>query len=272
MSRYGRARGKPTIEGRRAVLEALRAGREVERILMYANAQLGPQLREIVFLADQAGIQVEAITRQNLDRTAATKKHQGVVAVVPDRRYAQLEDIILSADHRSEKTLIVILDGIQDPHNLGAIARTVDAAGAHGMVIPQRKAVGITPGAIRASAGALEHVQVAQVSNIAKTIRYLKTMNVRTVGLDADASADYTSADYTTPVALVAGSEERGMSQTVRSACDSLISIPLLGQVHSLNASVAAAIVLYEAARQRRTLNLPSAPLAQTCLTSAPIP
>ena len=239
------------MEGRRAVLEALRAGRKVERILMYSDAQLGPQLREIVFLADQAGVTVDAVSRRDLDRNAATKKHQGVVALVPDRRYVNVEEIIFRADGLEEAPLIVALDGIQDPHNLGAVARTVDAAGGHGIVIPTRKAVGVTAGAIRASAGALEHVPVARVQNVAKTVQYLKTLGVQAVGLDADSEADYTSADYTVPTAIVAGSEERGMSRSVRDACDALIAIPLKGQVASLNASVAAAIVLYEAVRQR---------------------
>ena len=169
------------MEGRRAVIEALRAGREINRILMQDDAQLGPQLREIVFLADGAGIAVEAVSRRDLDRQSATRKHQGVIAVVPDARYVPIEDLVFAADNRNEAPLLIVLDGVQDPHNLGAIARTLDAAGGHGIVIPERRAAGISPGAIRASAGALEHVPVSRVNNVAKSAAYLKT-----IGLNRD--------------------------------------------------------------------------------------
>ena len=251
MSRYARLRGRPTVEGRRAVIEALRAGREISQILMQDDAKLGPQLREIVFLADNAGISVEAVSRRDLDRQSATRKHQGVIAVVPDARYVPIEDLVFAADNRNEPPLLIVLDGVQDPHNLGAIARTLDAAGGHGIVIPERRAAGISPGAIRASAGALEHVPVARVPNVAKSANYLKTIGLNLVGLDQEAENHYSEPDYTVPTAIVVGSEERGISPGVRSACESVISIPLRGQMASLNASVAAAIVLYEAVRQR---------------------
>ena len=251
MSRYTRLRKRPTVEGRRAVIEALRAGRDIDQILMQDDAQLGPQLREIVFLANGAGIEVDGVSRRDLDRQSATRKHQGVIAIVPDTRYVPIEDLVFAADNRNEPPLLIMLDGVQDPHNLGAIARTVDAAGGHGIVIPERRAAGISPGAIRASAGALEHVPVARVNNVAKSAEYLKTIGLNLIGLEQDAESHYSEPDYTAPTAIVVGSEERGISPGVRSACQSLISIPLRGNMASLNASVAAAIVLYEAVRQR---------------------
>ena len=251
MSRYSRLRKRPTVEGRRAVIEALRAGRDIDQILMQDDAQLGPQLREIVFLANGAGIEVDGVSRRDLDRQSATRKHQGVIAIVPDTRYVPIEDLVFAADNRNEPPLLIMLDGVQDPHNLGAIARTVDAAGGHGIVIPERRAAGISPGAIRASAGALEHVPVARVNNVAKSAEYLKTIGLNLIGLEQDAESHYSEPDYTAPTAIVVGSEERGISPGVRSACQSLISIPLRGNMASLNASVAAAIVLYEAVRQR---------------------
>ncbi len=251
MSRYARLRGRPTVEGRRAVIEALRAGREITQILMQDDVQLGPQLREIVFLANSSGIEVNGVSRPDLDRQSATRKHQGVIAIIPDTRYVPIEDLVFAADNRDEAPLVIVLDGVQDPHNLGAIARTVDAAGGHGIVIPERRAAGISPGAIRASAGALEHVPVARVPNMPKNAEYLKTLGLNLIGLDQDAEGHYSEPDYTLPTAIVVGSEERGISPRVRSVCQSLISIPLRGQMASLNASVAAAIVLYEALRQR---------------------
>ena len=253
MSRYSRARKRAgsTVEGRRAVLEALRSGREIERILMAEGSDFGPQLQDIVVLAEQAGIPVEAIERRELEAQSATKKAQGVIALVPDHRYSSVEDMVMAADALGQAPLICVLDGIQDPHNLGAIARTLDAAGGHGLVIPERRAVGVTPGAVRASAGALEHVSVCRAKNLAKTVESMKLMRIHVIGLDAAGETGYTEADYTIPVAIVVGSEGEGMSPRVRTACDTLVSIPMLGKLASLNASVSAGIVLFEAVRQR---------------------
>ena len=234
------------------MLESLRAGREIERLIMADDLELGSQLREIIFLAEDAGIRVDAVSRRDLEGQSQTKKHQGVIAVVPDPRYHNPEDFIAAADSKGETPLIVMLDGVQDPHNLGAIARTVDAAGAHGLIIPERRAVGITPGAVRASAGALEHVRVARVVNLNRTIENLKQAGVLVVGLDADGDIDYTQADLTGPVVIVVGSEGNGLSRLVRENCDQIASIPMAGKLSSLNASVSAGIVLYEAFRQRR--------------------
>lgn len=254
MSRFSRAKKVhgQTVEGRRAVLESLRAGRDIEKLVMVDDAELGPQLTEIVMLASEAGIEVEAVSRRELDAQSQTKKSQGVIAVVPDPRYHEPEDLMLMAESGDKAPMIVMLDGIQDPHNLGAIARTADAAGAHGMIIPERRAVGITPGAVRASAGALEHVKVSRVTNLNRTIERLKEFGMMVIGLDAEGDVEYTEADYSGPVVIVVGSEGEGLSRLVRENCDQIASIPMAGQLSSLNASVSAGLVLYEAFRQRR--------------------
>lgn len=218
---------------------------------MADGVEMGPQIKEIIFLADQANVAVDAVSRQDLERQSSTKKHQGVIALVPDHRYVTVEDLIFVADERGDKPLIAVLDGVQDPHNLGAIARTVDAAGGHGLVIPERRAASVTPGAMRASAGALEHVPVARMANLSRAVEVLQQVGVHVVGLDADADHTYTDHDYTGPTAIVVGAEGEGISRLVRERCDTLVSIPLQGKLASLNASVSAGIVLYEAVRQR---------------------
>ena len=253
MSRYSRARKvhANTVEGRRAVLEALRAERFVERLLIAEGVEIGSQMREIIERAGSAAVQIEYLDRRDLDRQSRTKKSQGVVAVLPDTRYVDVEDMIMAADRVSEAPLLAVLEGIVDPHNLGAIARTLDAAGGHGIIIPQRRAAGITPGAIRASAGALMHVPVARVVNISRTIEYLNQLGIQTLALDAGGESNYTQVDLTIPTALVVGSEEKGVSRLAMERCSGAVSIPMRGKLASLNASVSAAIVLYEAVRSR---------------------
>ena len=243
-----------TVEGRRAVLEALRAERNIDRLLIADGIEVGAQMQEIISLAEDAGIQVEHLHRRELDRQSQTKKSQGVVAVLPDTRYVSVEDIILEADRKNQAPLVAVLDGIVDPHNLGAIARTMDAAGGHGIIIPERRAAGISPGAIRASAGALMHLPVARVVNISRTIEYLNTLGLQTVALDVDAETDYTAADLTVPTAIVVGSEEKGVGRLAQERCTATAAIPMHGQLASLNASVSAAIALYEAVRQRSSI------------------
>ena len=243
-----------TVEGRRAVLEALRAERNIDRLLIADGIEVGAQMQEIISLAEDAGIQVEQLQRRELDRQSQTKKSQGVVAVLPDTRYVSVEDIILEADRKNQAPLVAVLDGIVDPHNLGAIARTMDAAGGHGIIIPERRAAGISPGAIRASAGALMHLPVARVVNISRTIEYLNTLGLQTVALAVDAETDYTAADLTIPTAIVVGSEEKGVGRLAQERCTATAAIPMHGQLASLNASVSAAIALYEAVRQRSSI------------------
>jgi 23S rRNA (guanosine2251-2'-O)-methyltransferase len=181
-----------------------------------------------------------------------TGRHQGVIALAADPHYTDLEELISTSTNGEDAALLVVLDGIEDPHNLGAIARTVDGAGGQGLVIPERRAAGISPGAIRASAGALEHVSVSRVTNLVRSIEQLKTAGIWTVGLAAEAAQSYTEIDFTGDTAIVVGSEGGGLSRLVREKCDFLASIPLLGKIESLNASVATSIILYEALRQRQ--------------------
>ena len=250
-SRARRARRQATVEGRRAVLETLRAGSSVHRILLSETAKQGPQIAEIIALAGAAGVLVEAVPREVLDRTTLTRRHQGVIALVPDPSYVAVDDLLARVRASGSPALIAVLDGIEDPQNFGAIARTVDAAGGHGVVIPARRAASITPGAVRASAGALEYVPVARVVNLPRALDALKRAGVWTVGLDQDADTVYTDVDFKLSTAIVVGGENRGISRLVRERCDILAAIPLLGELASLNASVAASIALYEAVRQR---------------------
>lgn len=258
MSRFKRTRKSypNTAEGRRAVLEVLRSGRKVERIFMADQIDLGPQLKEIVLKAETMNCYVEAIPRRELDRISRTKKHQGVIAVVADARYVPVEDLIFKADELDEIPLIVLLDQIQDPQNLGAIARVLDACGGHGLVIPERHAVGITPGSLRASAGALEHVLVSRVVSIKKTVVYFRQIGINILGLDHTSELSYVESKLTGPTALILGSESNGISSDVKSLCDELISIPMKGKVESLNVAVSAGVVLYETMRQRMSVSM----------------
>lgn len=229
----------------------MRAGRKVHHILLADGMDDGPQIQEILSLAQAASVPVQTAPRHELDRRAATKHHQGVIAAVAAARYTGIEALIAGAQAGGAPPLIVVLDGIQDPQNLGAIARTLDAAGGHGLVVPERRAVGVTPGALRASAGALEHVPVARVTNLSRAIEELKRAGIWAVGLDMAGAHAYTEVDFTRPTAIIVGSEGEGLSRLAREKCDVLAAIPLKGKLASLNASVAAAIALYEAVRQR---------------------
>jgi 23S rRNA (guanosine2251-2'-O)-methyltransferase len=193
---------------------------------------------------------VRFLPRQDVERLAGSSSHQGVVAVTSAKTYADAEDIL--AHKRGEHALLVVLDGVEDPHNLGAIIRTADAAGADGVLIPERRATGVTATVAKASAGAVEHLPIAKVTNVARTLEELKSRNLWTVGLDERAPQAYDAVDYATDCALVLGAEGKGLHELVRKRCDFLVSIPMLGHVPSLNVSVAAGVVLYEIARQRR--------------------
>jgi 23S rRNA (guanosine2251-2'-O)-methyltransferase len=194
---------------------------------------------------------VRFLPRVELDRMAATGAHQGVVAVTSAKQYADLDDVI--ASKRSAYATIIVLDGVEDPHNLGAILRTADASGADGVVIPERRAAGVTGTVAKTSAGASEHLPIAKVTNISRTIEDLKSRNIWIVGLDERGSQTYDSVDYKMDCAIVLGAEGKGLHDLVKKKCDFLVSIPMLGRVPSLNVSVAAGVVLYEVARQRRT-------------------
>ena len=241
------------LTGIHAVREALEAGRAFDRIVI-ARGRQDTRVEEIVQLARGRNIPVRFEDRGQLDRLADSKDHQGVVALAAAREPATLEDILTAANAgagRGEKGLIVLLDGVEDPHNLGAIIRTALAAGAHGVVIPERRAAGLTDTVARASAGALSHLPIAKVTNLVRTMEELKDAGYWLVGLDERADKSYTRADYTSPVGIVLGGEGKGLHELTRKRCDFVVSLPTTGPVKSLNVSVAAGVVLFEAVRQR---------------------
>jgi 23S rRNA (guanosine2251-2'-O)-methyltransferase len=234
------------IFGIHAVAEALRAG-TVSAIRVAHRS--GRRLVSLVSAAEHRGVPVQRVSDADLDRAAGGGVHQGIVADVRERTHTSLDRLVA---HAGGPPLLVVLDGVQDPQNVGAILRTVDAAGGHGVVRQSRHAAPLGSGVARASAGALAHVPVADVINIARAIEELKELGVWTVGFAADAPAAYDEIDYTRPTAIVVGSESTGLRRLVRDRCDWIVSIPLAGHVQSLNVSVATAVALYEAVRQRR--------------------
>lgn len=240
-----------TVHGVNPVRELLRAG-EAPAELWVAEGADRVRLGDLVRLARERGAKVREAPRQKLDRLAGTDRHQGVVAVVADYRYREVEELLDAAAARGEPPLLVVLDGIEDPQNLGAIIRSAHALGAHGVVVARDRAAGVTAAAAKASAGAVEHCPVARVTNIAQTIELLKEKGVWTAASAADAPAEAASVDLTGPIALVVGSEGQGVRPLVRRACDHLLRIPMSGEIGSLNAAASAAILLYETQRQRR--------------------
>jgi len=244
------------IYGINSVTEALKArGRAFEWVGM-AKERHDLRLQRLIEDCRKVGIPVRFLQRTELDHMAGNSSHQGVVAVTSAKQYNDLEDVI--AAKRGKYSLIVVLDGVEDPHNLGAILRTADAAGANGLVIPERRAASVTGTVTKASAGASEHLPIAKVTNIARSIEDLKANNIWTVGLDERATQTYDALHYDMDCALVLGGEGKGLHDLVKRKCDFLVSIPMLGKVPSLNVSVAAAVVLYEIVRQRRALQVPS--------------
>jgi 23S rRNA (guanosine2251-2'-O)-methyltransferase len=238
------------LTGIHAVREALAAGRPLQAVLV-VRGRHGERLDEIVRLARQQGVPVRFEDRLRLDQTAGTREHQGVVALVAARATVSLEDLLARPSQHGVPGLLVLLDGVEDPQNLGAIIRTALAAGASGVVIPERRAAGLGDSVARASAGALAHLPVARVTNLPRAMEALKAAGYWLVGLDERAERRYTDVDLTGPVALVLGAEGKGMHQLVRQHCDFLVSIPVRGPVPSLNVSVAAGIALFEVLRQR---------------------
>ena len=238
------------IFGINAVAESLKArGRAFEWVGV-ATERKDLRLQKLIQDCRKGSIPVRFLPRVELDRMAGSGSHQGVVAVTSNKQYNDLDDLI--AAKRGQYALIVVLDGVEDPHNLGAILRTADASGADGVVIPERRAVGITGTVVKSSAGASEHLPIAKVTNIARTLEDLKAQNIWTVGLDERGAQSYDSLDYNMNCAIVLGAEGKGVHDLVARKCDFLVSIPMLGKVPSLNVSVAAGVVLYEVVRQRR--------------------
>lgn len=239
------------IEGRNPVIEALRTGRPINKVLLARNIGLHSAVAEILTLAKSRGIPVEYVERRFIDRLTATSSHQGVIAYASVKEYVDLEDLLTISREKNESPLYCILDGIEDPQNLGAIIRTAAASGTQGVIIRSRRAVGLTAAVAKASAGAVEYVPVARVSNISQAMVALKRSGIWVVGIDQAGEIPYSQVDFKLPTAMVIGSEGRGLSDLVRERCDSLASIPMLVGIASLNASVAAALVMYEAFRQR---------------------
>lgn len=240
------------IEGRNPVLEALRSGRTLNRILVAKGAREG-SIREVIALARSQGVIVQEVARERLDAMARGRNHQGVIALAAAHRYYDLDEVLDRAAASGEDGLLLVLDGIEDPQNLGSLLRTADGAGVHGVIIPERRAVGLTETVAKVSAGAVEYVPVARVTNIARTLETLKERGYWVVGTHQDAAQLYYEARLTGPLAVVIGSEGRGMSRLVAEKCDFTVRLPMLGKVTSLNAAVAGAILLYEVRRQRRT-------------------
>jgi len=233
--------------GVHVVEEALRAGRPLDRIVI-ARGRHGTRMEEIVNRARQQGVPVRFEDRSQLDRLAGSREHQGVVAVAASRAAMAIEDLLTKKPNNS---VLVLLDGVEDPHNVGAIVRTALAAGADGLVIPERRAAGLTETVARASAGALEHLRVARVTNLVRAMEQLKETGYWLVGLDESAKQNYTEMDFTGSVGIVLGGEGKGLHEQVRKHCDLLVRIPIAGKIFSLNVSVAAGVVLFDWRRKK---------------------
>jgi 23S rRNA (guanosine2251-2'-O)-methyltransferase len=244
-----------SIFGLTPVLEALRAGnRQIEQIKLAEGAH-HERLRELFERAKEARVPIHYVPRKSLDQMLGEKVHQGVVAQVAAARYRDADDLLENLTQRAangEAPLALGLDGIEDPRNLGAILRTAECAGVHAVFVPERRAVGLTDTVAKASAGALEYVPVARVTNLVRLIEQLKERNIWVIGADADASLDYTEWDWSVPSTLFLGSEGAGLHRLVRERCDQIVRIPVMGKIESLNVSVAAGVILYEALRQRK--------------------
>ena len=238
------------IEGRNAVIEALRAGRAIDKIFI-AKGDVDKTLGHIASRARERGVVVVEADRRKLDFMSRTKAHQGVVALAAVRDYCEVADILAVAEERGEPPFVIVCDEISDPHNLGAIIRTAECVGAHGVVIPKRRSAGLTAIVGKASAGAAEYMAIARVANLSSALKELKEAGLWVYGTAADGASPLWSTDLTGPIALVIGSEGDGMGRLVRESCDFVLSLPMKGQLNSLNASAAAAVTMYEVLRQR---------------------
>jgi 23S rRNA (guanosine2251-2'-O)-methyltransferase len=239
------------VWGRNPVLETLRSSRRVKRLLIAEGQREAPALASILEEIARLDIPVEMVPRQRLDQLSQGAVHQGCLAVVEARRYATVDDLLTFAQSKNEDPFLLILDAIQDVNNLGSLLRTAEAAGVHGVIIPQHHAAEVNATVVKTSAGATEHLLIAQETNLTRTIDMLKKANIWVIGLAGETKTEYDQADLTGPLALVVGNEGKGISRLVREHCDLLIRLPMHGQINSLNAAVAGSIALYEALRQR---------------------
>lgn len=238
------------VEGRNPVLELLESGKDINKIFIQSGEKNG-SITKLIAKAKEKKIVMVEVQKSKLDEMSETKNHQGVIAIVPPFEYCDVYDILEYAKEKKEKPFIIILDGIEDPHNLGSIIRTAETSGAHGIIIPKRRAVAVNATVAKTSAGAVEHVKIARVSNINDTIKYLKENGVWIYGTDGEAKNMYYKQDFRDSTAIIIGSEGIGMSDLVKKNCDGLVKIPMKGKINSLNASVSAGIVMYEVVKQR---------------------
>ncbi len=238
------------VEGRNSVLELLESGRDINKIYIAKGEKHG-SINKIIAVAKQRRIILTEMEKTKLNQMAQTQNHQGVIAIVPPFNYCEVEDILQVAKEKDGIPFILILDGIEDPHNLGSIIRTAETAGVHGIIIPKRRAASVNSTVNKVSAGAVEHMRIARVNNLNETIRFLKEEGIWICGTDMHTDITYTKQDYKMPLALVIGSEGFGMSRLVKENCDFLVKIPMKGKITSLNASVSAGIMMYEVVRQR---------------------
>lgn len=240
------------IYGKNPALEAIRSGRSINKIWIAEGAK--PHTMEAIYEeAKKRGIIIQTVPRSKLDQTAGTKNHQGILIFLAPHPYYDLEDLIADSKQKGTPPFFLMLDGIEDPHNLGSILRSADGAGIDGVIIPKRRATPLTAAVAKTSAGAIEYVPVARVTNLPQAIERLKEEGFWVIGTDASARTDFRSADYSGATLLVIGNEGKGLSRLVREKCDFLVRIPMKGKVSSLNASVAAALLMYEGMRQRTT-------------------
>jgi 23S rRNA (guanosine2251-2'-O)-methyltransferase len=237
------------IEGRNPVIEILKSGRDINKLLVANGAKEGA-IKKIIGMAKDKGIVIQYVDRKKLDHVSEIGNHQGVIAYVAAHEYADMDTVLDEIEARGEKPFVLVLDEISDPHNLGSILRTADSSGVNLVIIPKRRAVGLTAAVAKTSAGAIEYVPVAKVTNIANTIEKLKERNIWVYGADMNGDS-YFNTDLTGSIAIVMGSEGKGISRLVREKCDFIVSIPMGGNVTSLNASVAASILMYEVVRQK---------------------
>ena len=238
------------LVGRNAVTEALKSGRGINKLWIASGDREG-SVAEIAALAKERGIVVQYVERAKIEALAGGHRHQGVLAYVAPVPYAELEDILKAAEEKGEAPFLVLLDELEDPHNLGALLRTADATGVHGILIPKRRSVSLNATVAKTSAGAVEYVPVARIGNIAQTLKKLKEKGFWVAGADMDGEKAYYEADLTGPLVLVVGSEGKGMSRLTKEACDFIVRMPMVGRINSLNASVAGSILMYESMRQR---------------------
>ena len=238
------------VEGRNAVMELIESDKDINKIFVQAGEKHG-SIMKIIARAKSKGIVVVEVQKRKLDEMSVSHNHQGVIAITPPFEYVEVEDILEEAKKKNENPFILILDGIEDVHNLGSIIRTAETAGVHGIIIPKRRAAAVNATVYKTSAGAVEYMKIARVNNIQNTINYLKENDVWICGTDMDTNSLYNEQDYKMPIAIVIGNEGKGMSRLTKENCDFVVKIPMKGKINSLNASVSAGIIMYEVLRNR---------------------